>query len=102
MFQPRDEAVGGKAELDDRKVAKFIKQLPEFQGNAALYEMSPPYLSHRWVIASAVNNIWARETYLFPAVESGEVADWLELEGSQKHTTSHLKVFTDIGYEVLK
>lgn len=55
---------------------------------------------HVWV--SAVNNMFAHETYIFPATPEGTVIDWMELEGSAKNTMSHAEVLTAAGYTIVQ
>lgn len=42
FFTTEQEAIGGAAKTD-RKVAKHIRNLTDFRGNAALYQMTPPH-----------------------------------------------------------
>lgn len=83
--------------------AIFVKDL-QWDGDAKLYSVEPHVsydegktASH--VVVSKVN-VWAHETYIFPADESGEVPDWGELEGSAKGEHSHESVLRAAGYEV--
>lgn len=100
FFITEQEAIGGAAKTD-RKVAKHIRNLTDFSGNAALYQMTPPYDGQEFVIASAVNDgRYVHETYLFPATPAGEIADWTEMDGSQRNTTSHDEVMANIGYVI--
>lgn len=38
------------------------------------------------------------ECYIFPADADGNILNWLELPGSQKETTDHHLVLTDMGF----
>jgi len=38
------------------------------------------------------------ECYIFPADADGNILNWAELPGSQKQTTSHTLVLTDMGF----
>lgn len=38
------------------------------------------------------------ECYIFPADADGKILNWAELPGSQKQTTSHTLVLTDMGF----
>lgn len=84
-------------------VATFLKQLPRWNGNAALYKLSSPLKDfstekeYIYVVVSAVS-FFCVETYIFGANENGEILDWGELPGSQKHTLSHEKVLKNAGY----
>lgn len=100
MFNTEAESVGGAAHDTQRKIAKHIRNLFNFRGSAALYRMSPPHAGHEFVIASAVNCGFAHETYLFPATPDGEIADWIELDGSERNTTSHERVMSNIDYVI--
>lgn len=40
------------------------------------------------------------ETYIFAADKDGEVVEWIELEGSEKHIKDHEKVLKNAGYEI--
>lgn len=86
--------------------AKLIQDnLPGFAGHAALYQVNPPLkrydnTPHEYVIASASSR-FGDETYLFPSNASGDVTSWREMPGSQEHTLSHTKIFTDLDYEII-
>lgn len=99
------------------KTAKFIKQLESFRGDAALYELSEPVLYPRWthddeqknktkwVVVSALDSAFdtgISECYIFPAADNGEIADWGELEGSERGTNNHHQVLASAGYELTK
>jgi hypothetical protein len=93
------------------KTATRVKTLTEeFGGNAALYRVDPPLPvysiedeneTYEYVIVSAVNNGYAHETYIFPAREDGTLVSWGEMPGSQRDTTSHDEVLSDLGYDVI-
>lgn len=100
MVNTDTESVGGAAQDTHRKIAKHVCKLFSFRGSAALYRMSPPYAGHEFVIASAVNDGLIHETYLFPATPDGEIADWGELGGSERNTTSHERVMSNIDYVI--
>ncbi len=83
--------------------ATFVKNIEGWNGDARLYrvDVAPsdaPTAS--FLIVSAVSTVIAAETYIFPATESGEVIDWLELDGSQKGIVSHEQALHDAGYEL--
>ncbi len=85
------------------KTAKKIRELDGFKGEAALYEMSPPYEGHQFVVVSAISiafDTGRSETYIFPSDAKGKVTDWGELEGSRRGTTSHSEILEEAGYEV--
>lgn len=78
------------------KTAKLIKSnLPNFSGNAALYETS----DQGFVIVSAIDE-YVTETYIFPADADGNVTDWGELDGSYKGGTSHRVALAGAGYTI--
>jgi hypothetical protein len=74
-------------------------------GDANLYRVDPPMAyedgTTEYVIVSAVIAPYSGpETYIFPATESGEVIDWLELPGSFKGGMDHDEALRGAGYEV--
>jgi hypothetical protein len=74
-------------------------------GDANLYRVDPPMAyedgTTEYVIVSAVVALYSGpETYIFPANESGEVIDWLELPGSFKGGMDHDEALRGAGYEV--
>ncbi|GGH93961.1 hypothetical protein ACFFGR_09525 [Arthrobacter liuii] len=88
-----------------------IRQIRNMQGNATLYRMDPPLCDNEYVVVSAVDiaarfpgfglRLWeSTETYIFPADEDGEIADWGELPGSTKGTLDHTEALRSAGYEV--
>jgi len=93
------------AEIADAATATFIKTTREPgypYGRAALYKVDPPVIdregketSYVWVSTSYVSRV---ETYAFPALESGEPIDLLELPGSQRGTADHEQVLRNMGY----
>lgn len=95
------------------KTATLVKDnLSGFTGHAALYKLSEPVsYDYDWekeefkektifVIASTAFAL-GMETYLFPASEEGKILDWAELDGSRKGTTSHGKVLSAAGYNLI-
>lgn len=71
-------------------------------GYKRLYRMSPPLDGHRYVVASAVDGPFSGpETYLFPADDTGEITDWLELSGSQKGLVDCDEAIRSAGYRVI-
>lgn len=83
------------------KVAKFIKTIDGWQGDARFYLLSPSLGGHSHVIVSAVVTITGPETYIFPATKDGVVADWGELPGSLKGTLEHEAALREAGYRVV-
>lgn len=96
------------------KTAKFIKQLDGFRGYAALYELSEPVtyesmdgeeFTTDFVVVSAVSVFDVvypvSETFAFPAMQTGKVINYLELEGSERGTCSHKTVLENMGYSLL-
>lgn len=97
------------------KTAKLVKQIEDWNENAALYELSEPidywkyteeddYVSvpTNYVIVSAINNMFGRETYMFPATSDGEAIQMVELSGSEKGCMNHKRVLNNAGYEVVE
>ncbi|HMR72935.1 MAG TPA: hypothetical protein PKD68_02910 [Candidatus Saccharibacteria bacterium] len=96
--------------MNEKGIATLIRgSLPEFVGHASLYRIFPEVTYYadgvkhttNYVIVSAVHYYFFRETYIFPADESGSVIDWGELDGSRKGTTSHQKALEDAGYNIV-
>ena len=57
---------------------------------------------HEYVITSAANAMFSGpETYIFPADEAGDVADFSELDGSYKGDLDHQRAIINAGYEVV-
>jgi hypothetical protein len=87
------------------------KNLPSFNGTAHLYRLDPPYVDTDWegrergthehvIVSATFVPFGGPETYIFPADAEGNIADWGELDGSQKGTLDHEQVLRDAGYEV--
>jgi hypothetical protein len=99
-----------------KNTAKFITTLPDWRGDARVYELDPP-LSDRqrdddpgrkwvYVVVSAVV-AWCSgpETYIFPARKDGDIfttVDMLELDGSFQGALDHERALNNAGYEVLR
>ena len=91
------------------KTAKLIKDnLEDFTGHAALYKLSDSVKydnkkTTKYVICSTANAMYSGiETYIFPSNKSGKVMEWLELDGSQRGTSSHEEVLENAGYQIIK
>ena len=89
------------------KTATKVRDLDGFAGDAALYKLSEPLASYgepensyEYVVVSAVNSIWAMETYIFGSSETGRILDWAELPGSIRGEYSHDVALNHAGYEV--
>lgn len=74
-----------------------------------LFKLSPPMRNDEkeveHVIASRCNAMcaaiqWFYEVYLFESDSEGEIQDWCELPGSQKHCEDLDKPLRDLGYEI--
>lgn len=96
------------------KLAKKVKDLVGWRGDARLYELSEPVTWTRWerdeevksetlfvIVSAAVPPFSEPETYIFPAYESGEIANWGELTGSFKGGLDHVQALAGAGYEVM-
>jgi hypothetical protein len=73
--------------------ATKLRDLDDFTGHAALYELSDNYLvrpgfSVRHVVVSCVDTT-GNDTYVFPANGAGEVLSWSELPGSYSGGSDH-------------
>ena len=96
------------------KIARFMRQLDSFTGDAALYLLNPPLKGWEWeddedskaesyeyvVVSAAVVPFSGPETYLFPSNAQGEVIDWGELPGSYKGELSHAGALQRAGYRI--
>lgn len=84
---------------DNRPVAKVVKSFTKANSlgpiNQTLFKTDKGY-----ILASAINNMLAHETYLFSADRHGKIMDYQELPGSQKNTTDILTVMEEAGYRV--
>lgn len=89
------------------QTAAFVRDLSaDFQGEAALYHLDPPYADEvEYVIASAVDlpvfipDYRTSETMVFPAAADGSVSDWGEI-GFASHK-SHADALADMGYTLV-
>ncbi len=79
-------------------------------GTQRLYQLVPPMgatelgdvVTYDYVVVSAVNAFGTGdETYIFPADASGEITDWLELDGSFKGDQDHEEALRRAGYTVV-
>ena len=95
------------------KKAKFIRKLEDFNGDARLYELSPPmeYTRYedceekkkkaKYVIVSAVVALYSGpETFIFSATKRGEIRHWSELKGSFRGELDHAQALNNAGYEI--
>lgn len=98
---------------EETKTATFLRDVSEqnhARGVQRLYAVVPPVsvedqggvvTEYDHVIVSAVDVIFTGpETYIFPATPAGEVADWLELEGSFRGALDHEEALTNAGYAI--
>ena len=110
------------------KTATRIKALSGWNGNAILYKLSEPLSGYNWdddapkaqgfdyVVVSAINNMFGRETYIFGVngseeailksiKETGDVdamVNLSELPGSYKNGMDHEKALSGAGYTMSK
>lgn len=91
------------------KTATLIKEnLEGFAGEASLYKVNPPMEDweenmHKYVICSTVYSMCTGlETCIFPANKKGKIVSFEDLEGSERGTSSHKKVFKNVGYKLKK
>ena len=85
------------------KKASFVKQLKDWTGDAALYELSEkvPYVKGEtnFVVVSAADTFdHGPETYIFPADEKGEILNWREMKGSLGGVMDHVKALDKAGF----
>ena len=90
--------------------ATFVRDVTDqgFQGSAKLWKLDNPYVfevhgetrSTEYIVSSAINSIYACETYIFPASEDGLVDWWTDLPGSQQGVGDHEAVIRDFEQEV--
>jgi len=104
----------------DRKVAKRLRAVASMRGDAAVYELSPPFMetpwseagdrepiAHTFVVVSAIDinyggygvglGLRESETMIFPS-DGVDVTEWGDLavvEGK-----SHIGALAELGYEV--
>ena len=87
------------------KTAKCaVRGLPRFRGEADLYVLSEPYKYEdsetRYVVSSAINNEFGRETLVFPADKDGKVLSWDEIGGGRGYMDTAAAV-AELGYTVV-
>jgi hypothetical protein len=86
--------------------AKRIKDVSgNFRGSAQLWKFDPPLENGEFEYAivsgiSAPHDTGVPETFIFGCNEEGEVATWLELEGSFQGEVNHVKAIENAGYIV--
>ena len=94
------------------KEAIFIRKIIGWRGDARLYKLSepteynkpwdddaPPAKTTDYIIVSAAHTVdHGPETYIFPALEDGDVLDWGELDGSFRGGLDHKKALKAAGY----
>ena len=83
----------GKSGHADQRVYRLD---PPIEWSPGLDE---PTETTEYVVVSAVDESWATETYIFPSDASGEILDWLELDGSFRGGTDHRQALLNAGYE---
>ena len=95
-----------------QKTATFIRKITDWQGDAALYELSHPMRESwgededecKFVIVSAVMAFdhGGAETFIFPAkdADATDALSFSELPGSTRGTLDHIEVLNRCGYEV--
>lgn len=83
------------------KTATKIKQMANFKGQAALYKLSEPLDSYRYVIVSSVQALYGPETAIFGSDKHGDSIQWDTLPGSTKGILDHLEALNKAGYEVV-
>ncbi len=91
------------------KIAQRIKEIHNGISIKFLYQLTPPIeikgdkgeatVTIDYVVCST-SFFFGLETYIFHADSQGNIMNLCELQGSQKGTSNHKQVFSDIGYEV--
>ena len=76
--------------------ATFVREL-NWRGDAHLYKLDPKHDGVEYVVVSAVE---AYETYIFPADESGNVEEYIEMDGSFRGGLDHAEALRGLGYQV--
>lgn len=95
-----------------KKIARKIKKLDNFQGEAWLYKIDPPAKEEpvlcdevsesEYIVSSAVSTMFgSSETFLFLCDKDGNVLNWGELEGSFCGGMDNDKAVRDAGYEII-
>lgn len=80
------------------KLKKFVSRTGADQ---ALYRLSPPFGGKEYVVVSAIYAPFTGpETYIFESDDSGEIVDYVDLEGSYQGGLCHTKALRNIGYEI--
>lgn len=92
------------------ETAHFIKRLKPSASGATqkLYHLSEPIAfgfdgsaTSDYVVVSAVHMMCSDpETYIFPADETGEILNFLELPGSFRGEMNHEEALSRAGYKV--
>lgn len=84
------------------KTATYLNEADDMNGHASVYRMDPPHPEgHELVVVSAVSNMYATETYLFPSEDGRTVSTFSELQGSIRGVTCHTTALESIGYTVV-
>lgn len=85
---------------DEPKVARRIRTVRDFSGDAALYRLDPPLPdgAGQYVVVSTINS--PRETLAFTSDSTGEVVDWAELVGVRGGDISHAAALEALDYEI--
>ena len=93
----------------DYRVAKFVRKLDGWRGDARLYRVSPRQVEavsagrvefDFVVVSAAVVPFSGPECFMFAAHEHGEPISWAALDGSEQGHLCHERVLTDAGYVV--
>lgn len=99
--------------MKSKKIARFVKKLDGWRGNAALYQVVPPMeqtaygldgttetTKHGHIVVSGVHHAMAHETMGFPADGEGNVVNMLDLFCT-RGTTNHRIALANAGYELV-
>ena len=102
------------AEQDVQKVAEFVCNIKDWNGDARLYHLHPEYKNTGWdidgeavtiivkhVIVSAVVVPYSgEETYIFKCNKNGKDVQYTELPGSFKGSLNHEAALEGMGYTI--
>lgn len=83
------------------KATLLSNNIEGFRGHASHWKLDPPLDGHEYVIVSAVDAFMSGpETYIFPSTEEPLIANWVELEGSERGYKDNERVLRQLGYEL--
>ena len=91
--------------MAESRTATYCRDVnPENRGDQRLYRMEPPHITwdglfYGYVVVSASDTVYdGPETFIFPAFPNGEIAGWMEMDGSIRGTLDHDAALIGAGY----